>query len=119
MLTGLTFCGTCGTSITGASRMGKRRQYRCRSTYKTSVDAISCDESYMYANELEEIVWTEVVNALKNPAVLIRDLIHHLNGDGANVGDLMMDLRHEILKLEDKEKIWLLWPAIPKVLTLT
>ena len=104
MLTGLTFCGTCGTSITGASRMGKRRQYRCRATYKTSVDAISCDESYMYADELEEIVWTEVVEALKNPEVLIRDLIHHLNGDGANLGDLMTDLGHEISKLERKEK---------------
>ena len=103
MLTGLTFCGTCGTSITGASRMGRTRQYRCRATYVTSVDTITCHESYMNADELEGIVWTEVVEALKNPEVLIRDLIHHLNGDDANLQDEMSNLNQEIKSLEVKE----------------
>ncbi len=64
LLTGFTSCGTCGTSITGASRMGKTRQYRCRATYKTSVSGATCHESYFNADEMEAIVWAEVTRAL-------------------------------------------------------
>ena len=69
LLTGLMVCGTCGTPVTGASRMGKARQYRCRATYRTSVSGATCQESYFRADGIEFLVWAEVVNVLKNPLV--------------------------------------------------
>ena len=57
----------------------------------------------MNAHELEEIVWVEVVKALKNPEVLIRDLIQHLKGDNGNLQDEMSELRREIARFERME----------------
>ena len=103
LLTGFAFCATCSTPLSGASRMGKKRQYRCRATYATAVDPMTCHESYMNADEIEAIVWDEVVKALKNPQALIRDLERHLKGGGGNIGEEMSELKREISKLVRQE----------------
>ena len=83
--------------------MGKKRQYRCRATYATAVDPMTCHESYMDADEIEAIVWDEVVKALKNPQALIRDLERHLKGGDGNIGEEMSELKREISKLVRQE----------------
>ena len=103
LLTGFAFCATCGTPLSGASRMGKKRQYRCRATYATAIDPMTCHESYMNADEIEDIVWDEVVRALKNPQALIRDLERHLNSGDGNIGKEMSELTREIARLVRQE----------------
>ena len=103
LLTGFTVCGTCGTPVTGASRMGKSRQYRCRATFATSVSGATCHESYFRADDIEALVWAEVVGALKDPQVLISDLQHFLSTGDGNVGEEIARLRREIRNLRRQE----------------
>ena len=103
LLTGFMSCGTCGTSVTGASRMGKHRQYRCRATFATSVSGATCHESYFKADDVEALVWAEVVRALKNPQVLFRDLQDYLDTGDGNIGEEIARLRKEIRNLRRQE----------------
>ena len=67
--------------------MGRFRRYRCRATNKTSVGEQTCHSSYIDADLFESLVWSDVVNALKNPMVLVRDLQRHLDSGEGNIGE--------------------------------
>ena len=102
-LSGRLLCGACGTSQTGASRWGRIRRYRCRATYKTAVSAKTCVASYIDAETPEALVWSEVVNALKHPQVLIRDLQQHVRSEESNIGEEIKLLEKEIENLRRQE----------------
>ena len=102
-LSGRLLCGECGTPLSGASRWGKHRKYRCKATYKTEVREKTCSASYIDADTLESLVWSEVVNALKRPEVLIRDLQQHVNGGEGKIGEEIARLEKEIEELKRQE----------------
>ena len=90
-------------SVTGGSRWGRFRKYRCRATNKTSVSEKTCRASYIDADLLESLVWSDVVNALKNPMVLVRDLQRHLDSGEGNIGEEIASLDKEIRELKRQE----------------
>ena len=101
--TGRFRCGECGVSVTGGSRWGRFRRYRCRATNKTSVGEQTCHSSYIDADLFESLVWSDVVNALKNPMVLVRDLQRHLDSGEGNIGEEIARLDKEIKELKRQE----------------
>ena len=103
LLTGFMLCGTCGGSVSGASKMGRARHYRCRATSSTTFTAATCHESYFNADKIEGLVWAEVVRALKNPLVLIRDLQQYLDQGDGNIGEEIARLQREIAHLRRQE----------------
>ena len=102
-LSGRLLCGECGTPQSGASRWGRLRKYRCKATYKTEVREKTCSASYIDADTLESLVWSEVVNALKRPEVLIRDLQQHVNGGEGKISEEIARLEKEIEALKRQE----------------
>lgn len=71
LLAGLIYCAACGSrlygKVSGASRMSPkvRQYYRC---------AKRCSGSrYVAAEEVEKIVWTEVVRALQHPELVLAE----------------------------------------------
>ena len=100
-------------SVTGGSRWARFRRYRCRATNKTSVGEQTCHSSCIDADLFESLVWSYVVNALKNPMVLVRDLQRHLDSGEGNIGEEIARLDKEIKELKRQEKNYAKMAADP------
>ena len=104
LLTGFTRCGRCGAPVVGASLQRKHRYYRCRATAPTSTAPALCDCRYIRADDLDALVWGKVVGTIKDPAVLIADLQHHLETGDGDLGVRMADLEREIADLKGQQR---------------
>ena len=63
----------------------------------------TCTASHIDADTLEALVWSEVVNTLNHPRVLIRDLQQHVRSDESNSGEEIEQLEKEIENLRRQE----------------
>ena len=61
----------------------------------------------------ESLVWSDVVNALKNPMVLVRDLQRHLDSGEGNIGEEIARLDKEIKGLKRQEMNYAMMAADP------
>ena len=104
LLTGLIRCSKCGTRVCGASVQRQNRYYRCRATQATSRRPARCHEPYIRADALESLVWSKVTATIKDPAVLIADLEHHLSTGKGDLGAKMGELRREIDGLKSQQR---------------
>ena len=105
LLTGIGRCGKCGTSFTGASfQRNKHRYYRCQAAHKKSSARVACDARYIRAGELESLVWSKVVETIKDPAVMIADVVNHLHTGAGDLGVKMDDLRRNIADLKGQQR---------------
>lgn len=64
----------------------------------------TCDEPYIRADKLEDLVWTKLVENIRDPRVLIADLVHHLYTGEGDLGDRMAKLRREIGELKEQRR---------------
>lgn len=103
LVTGYTRCSKCNTPVCGGSRYGGRRRYRCRGTQKTSVRGKICNASYMDADTLERAVWDGLVQALKDPAVLVRELDKFLDKGEGDIAEKIKDVQKKIRECRAKE----------------
>lgn len=103
LVTGYTRCSECNTPVCGGSRYGGRRRYRCRGTQKTSAREKICNVSYIDADTLERTVWGGLVRALKNPAVLIRELGKFLGKGEGDIAEKIKDVKKKIRECQSKE----------------
>ena len=104
LLTGLVRCGKCGAPVVGSSLQRKTRYYRCRGTSPVAARPATCDELYMRADRLEPLVWGSVVDALRKPEVLAKELRHHLVTGAGDLGEEMAKLRREIDNLKGQQR---------------
>lgn len=104
LLTGFGLCPTCGTTIVGTSLRHGYRYYRCRGTWRTSTRDAICKERYIPGDHLEWVVWTAVVDAIRDPTVLIADLLEHLSTGDGGLGAKMDELRREIRDLKSEQR---------------
>lgn len=104
LLTGFGRCPTCGTKVAGTSLRRGYRYYRCRGTWKTSTRDAICKERYIPGDHLELVVWTAVVDAIRDPAVLVADLLEHLSTGDGGLGAKMDELRREIKDLKSEQR---------------
>ena len=103
LVTGYTRCGNCNSPVCGGSRYGGRRRYRCRGTQKTSVRGKICNAPYMDADTLESAVWGGLVRALKDPAVLLRELDKYLDKGEGDIAEKIKEVQKKIRECRAKE----------------
>ena len=100
VLTGFSECLKCGSPLLGASfRRGRYRYYRCRATVSTSFRAGTCDAPPIPANELEDVAWRTLAEAVIPPAVLAEELLQHSVRGAVGLEKETASLKREILVL--------------------
>ena len=104
LLTGFGRCPICGTKIVGTSLRRGYSCYRCRGTWKTATRDTICAERYIPAEHLERVIWTTVVETIRDPAVLVADLQEHLSTGDGGLGAKMDELRREIADLKSQQR---------------
>jgi len=101
-LTGVTFCGYCGSPLVGSCLRGNYRYYHCRGTYDTASNKRTCNARYIRADWLEEVVWDKVKSVLSHPELLLEEVRKQA---GANQEELSSGtIDREIAALKRKMK---------------
>ena len=103
LLTGFVRCGLCGGSVVGSSIMRGKRHYRCSDAKKTETTPASCKAGYIRADELEQIVWNLVVEAIRSPEVLASEIRKHVTMGTGNLEEERTKLRREIQDLKAQQ----------------
>jgi site-specific DNA recombinase len=104
LLTGHIKCGLCGTYLVGSCLQKQYRYYHCRATYPTTIKKATCTAGYIRAEELEQVVWSEVRKVLENPQVLLSQLKRKAKKPvGRNVDKEITDLHKTMDKLTSRE----------------
>jgi site-specific DNA recombinase len=110
LLTGHIVCAGCGSPVVGACLSRKHRYYRCRATSPTAVEGKTCDERYIRADHIEQIVWNNVKEILEHPEVIIAELkrqSNELRKSSTTESDLLEEigkLRRKIRNYERQER---------------
>lgn len=73
LLTGLVWCGQCGYRCAGTPCHGKL-YYRCTNRLRMFPRPSKCKAGFTGANKFDEIVWNAVVNAIQNPALILKQV---------------------------------------------
>lgn len=73
LLTGLVWCGQCGYRCAGTPCHGKL-YYRCTNRLRMFPKPSKCKAGFTGANKFDEIVWNAVVNAIQNPALILKQV---------------------------------------------
>ena len=80
-LTGFAVCGKCGSPLVGSLQKGRYRYYHCRGTYCTASRDKICDEKYIRADWLDEVVWDKVKEVLSHPELLLEEIKNQTEGE--------------------------------------
>jgi site-specific DNA recombinase len=73
-LTGVAYCGYCGSPLVGSCLRGDYRYYHCRGTYDLGKGTKGCKARYIRAAWLEEVVWEKVKAVLSQPELLLAEV---------------------------------------------
>ena len=105
LVTGFSSCPKCGAPLVGSALMkGRYRYYRCSATAPVASRPAACNARYIPADELEDVTWRTLSEAIRHPAVLVSELQDHFNTGGGDLGREMASLRREILDLKGQQK---------------
>ena len=103
LLTGIAFCKTCGTSLSGTSFQRKRhRYYRCRGTWPSATKPMTCHERYIRADNLEAVVLRKVTDNIRDPSIFIANLEQGIQTGEGDLGAKMAELRRDIADLRQQ-----------------
>lgn len=118
LLTGLLFCGQCGKPYYGFSYYKKyktkppefKAYYKCYGKVnKTDKDYVFCDSKNVDANKIEEYVWNECVELIKNPSKLESKLdkgMRNTSKDKNSIESEILQLQEAIKNIEvEKDSI--------------
>ena len=103
LLTPYLWCSKCGGRVRGDSRAGQPRRYRCVGRRGVGGLPALCDQPDIDADELEALVWDQLVAAITHPDVLANGLRPHLETGGLDPGREMSRLRGEMKKCQAEE----------------
>jgi site-specific DNA recombinase len=116
LLQGLTVCGHChyayyGKKISPATAKGKRQYayYRCIGTdaYRFGGERI-CDNKQVRTERLDDVVWAQVLNAIKHPKRLKKEYENRLNrmeGDARDLFDSTALTKQKALLEKGKSRL--------------
>ena len=102
-LTRFLVCSKCGKPLHGHSRAGKPRSYRCAGCRRVGGLPALCNEPEIDADELEALVWDQLVAAITHPQVLASGLRPHLETGDPDPGREMARLKGELKKCRGEE----------------
>ena len=71
LLRSIIYCGHCGYAMIGNNSSG-RVYYRCSKRTRHGNGPPICDSKQIKAEKLEQVIWSEIVNFIKNPGDVIR-----------------------------------------------
>ena len=102
-------CGECGQARASAGRLkpnGPQRYYRCDSVLPLHLRAekLRCSQPSARADELDAVVWAEVVRHLRQPDLMVQactELPGGLNGTGDGTSRQLRELRAQQRRLLD------------------
>ena len=103
LLTGFVRCGLCGGPVVGSSIMRGKRHYRCTDAKKTETMPASCKAGYIRADDLEQMVWDLVTEAIRSPEVLASEIRKHVTMGTGNLEEERTKLRREIQDLKAQQ----------------
>ena len=103
LLTLFLWCSKCGKHLHGNSRAGEPRRYRCAGRRGVGGLPALCDQPDIGADELEALVWDQLVAAITHPDVLANGLRPHLETGDPDPGREMARLTGEVKKCKDEE----------------
>jgi site-specific DNA recombinase len=116
LLQGLTVCGHChyayyGKKISPSTAKGKRQYayYRCIGTdaYRFGGERI-CDNKQVRTKRLDDVVWAQVLNAIKHPKRLQKEYENRLNrmeGDAHDLFDTTALMKQKALLKKGKSRL--------------
>ena len=103
LLTGFVRCSMCGGPVVGSSILRGKRHYRCGRTRATESMQASCKASYIRADDLEQVVWDLVTEAITNPEVLANEVRRHVETGTGNLEKERAKLQREIQDLKAQQ----------------
>ena len=103
LLTLFLWCSKCGKHLHGNSRAGSPRRYLCAGCRRVGGLPARCNEPKIDADELEALVWDQLVAAITHPDVLANGLRPHLETGEPDSGREMARLTGEIKKCRNEE----------------
>jgi len=68
------FCAICGKPLVGHCLGKKYRYYQCNSARPYENHGKKCNALYIRANDLEDLVWSKVMEVLSNPEIILKEL---------------------------------------------
>ena len=95
LLTGKMKCGLCGSSVVGIMSPRGTRYYRCRGAFKQPERDTTCKALSIRA-EIEQVVWDTLADAIRNPDILSREVLRHMETGGGNLEEEVRKYRREI-----------------------
>ena len=107
LLTGFLRCGLCGSPVTGGMKARGRRHYRCTRTASRPERPATCAARYI-REEIEEVVWNNVEEAIRNPEILSREVLRHIETGDGNLEEEARKLRKEISNIERRERRYIM-----------
>ena len=103
LLTGFANCSQCGSPVVGASSSKQHRYCHCNAANWTAMGPGLCQARLIRADDLEEVVWRRICDAIGNPAVLVAELLSHFETGGGDIGEVMSDLKREVQGLKSQQ----------------
>jgi len=97
-LTGFAVCDKCRSPLIGSLQKGKYRYYHCRGTYPTASRDKICNERYIKADWLEEVVWDKVKGVLSNPELLLEEIRNQTEAEQKQLASGAIDQEIKDLK---------------------
>jgi site-specific DNA recombinase len=86
-LNGFVYCG-CGARMTGYAQEPHLFYYRCRATHSLPSKPRTCTARGVRAEGLEERVWNQIKQVLRDPTVVLRELESQTQADVAIENDI-------------------------------
>ena len=86
----------CGGPVVGSAILRGKRNYRCLNARATESMQASCKASYIRADDLEQVVWDLVTEAITNPEVLANEVRRHVETGTGNLEKERAKLQREI-----------------------
>lgn len=110
LLRGLIRCGICGnaycgsTSMVGHNHSQEKSYYRCtgRSQWK-NIGAKKCPADSLIADDIEEIVWSDVQAYIKNPDIIIQQIDNQLKPAIQSLPYQIDEVKQQIAEIDRKE----------------
>ena len=106
ILTGIAVCGLCGGWISGNGGVEPHIYYRCNSRHSKYVRGDiekDCRAPGIPVRWLDDLVWSAVLDMVRDPSGVIEDLELNFRTGGGDIGKEVERLRAEIRKREEEE----------------
>lgn len=104
LLRGIIYCGKCGHAMVGntADKRTGRSYYRC--SYRNNMgNGVQCDNKQIKAKSLEDAIWNDIVNFIKNPGEVLNNLREKVNQDALSEEPIQQEMEQVDASIIEKK----------------